>query len=139
MNALALKASQRQPADASLCEGLLDEVRSHVPVVDQALERFGERLVVDYLPTQSDAASPPWQRRDDFLDAARDCCAEVLDAETAALLRDELEQQPVVLTANHHGVDFFAQSVQGSLLFSRRRPTNRVRPPSWDSIRRDSW
>lgn len=121
MNALALQAPRLQSADTDLCDRLLDEVRAAVSVVDQVLERFGDRPVVDYLPTQIDAASPAWQPRDDFLDAAHDGCAAVLDGETATVLRDELERQPVVLTANHHGVDFFAQSVQGSLLFSRRR------------------
>jgi hypothetical protein len=37
------------------------------------------------------------------------------------MAREELKQSPVVLTANHHGVDYFAQSVQGTLLFSQRK------------------
>ena len=126
MNAIALKAS---PAgrDDTLVERLLDEVRAAVPVVDDVIERFGARTVVDYLPTQIDAASPAWQSREDFLDVVATIAGDLLDEETAALLRAELAVQPAVLTANHHGVDFFAQSVQGSLLFSRRRlPDGRV-------------
>jgi hypothetical protein len=44
--------------------------------------------------------------------------APLLGDEVAASVRASLVQVPLVLTANHHGVDYFSQSVQGSLIFS---------------------
>jgi hypothetical protein len=57
-------------------------------------------------------------------DAVYEYAAPLLGEEVAAMAREELKQSPVVLTANHHGVDYFAQSVQGTLLFSQRKLPN---------------
>ena len=37
------------------------------------------------------------------------------DKKIARNVCEDLRQSPVILTANHHGIDYFAQSVQGAL------------------------
>jgi hypothetical protein len=59
-----------------------------------------------------------YQSRDDLLDIVYRYAAPLLGESTALSTVQDLSASPVVLTANHHGVDYFAQSVQGSLIFS---------------------
>ena len=46
---------------------------------------------------------------------------ESLGTELGEAISDDLREMPQVLTANHHGIDTFAQSTQSNLLFSMRK------------------
>ena len=46
---------------------------------------------------------------------------ETLGFELGKAISEELREMPQVLTANHHGIDTFAQSTQSNLLFSMRK------------------
>ena len=46
---------------------------------------------------------------------------ETLGSELGEAVSEDLQEMPQVLTANHHGIDTFAQSTQSNLLFSMRK------------------
>ncbi len=46
---------------------------------------------------------------------------ETLGSELGEAISEDLQEMPQVLTANHHGIDTFAQSTQSNLLFSMRK------------------
>jgi hypothetical protein len=64
--------------------------------------------------------SEPLQPRNDLLEVVYRYVAPLLSEAVAEKAVQELEILPAILTANHHGVDFLAQSLQGSFLFSLR-------------------
>jgi len=68
------------------------------------------------------------QGRADLLEAVRDYASPLVGEALADRAADDLARAPVVLTANHHGVDFFAQSLQSSLAFSLRGIGTSTRP-----------
>ena len=55
---------------------------------------------------------------DDLLEAVRENIKPLLGESVAKRTADEIEATPIVLTANHHGVAYFAQDFQGSMIFS---------------------
>ncbi|MFT6926715.1 MAG: hypothetical protein ACJAZP_002335 [Psychromonas sp.] len=108
----------------SLIEHYLTEIRKRVPVVDRTLALYGDMPLSEYLDVVTETASERYQSHEDLGDAVYEYALPLLGEEAAAIAREELKQSPVVLTANHHGVDYFAQSVQGTLLFSQRKLPN---------------
>jgi hypothetical protein len=108
----------------SLIEHYLAEIRKRLPVVDKTLELYGELPLSEYLDVVTETPSERYQSHEDLADVVYEYAAPLLGEEVAAMAREELKQSPVVLTANHHGVDYFAQSVQGTLLFSQRKLPN---------------
>ncbi|WP_156948097.1 hypothetical protein [Marinobacterium jannaschii] len=105
----------------SLLEHYMGLIREKLPVVDRTLSDYGHLTIDEYLDVITKTPSASYQPSDDFAEAVYDCAAPLLGEETALLVRNELRQSPVVLTANHHGVDYFAQSVQGTMIFSQRK------------------
>ncbi|MBD3308926.1 hypothetical protein GF339_21110, partial [candidate division KSB3 bacterium] len=105
---------------ASLAESYLEIACDNLPVVNQALRDYGTTSLSAYLPTLLSDAYPSYQPRDDLLTVVYQYAASLLGSPIASRAVEDLARHPVVLT-NHHGVDYFSQSVQGSLLFALPR------------------
>lgn len=116
-----LNTDECAAGDDSLIEHFMAEIRKRLPVVDRVLAQYGDMPLSEYLEVVTETASERYQPHEDLADAVYEYALPLLGEEIAAMARDELIQSPVVLTANHHGVDYFAQSVQGTLLFSQRK------------------
>lgn len=102
----------------SLCDYWLRSVRERSPVMDKTLEDYAETSVTDYLNRVFRFSEQSYQPRSDLGEVLHDYIEPLLGPELAEQTAVDITKDPVVLTANHHGVDYFAQSVQGSLLFS---------------------
>jgi len=109
-------------ADSSLVETCMETIRRRLPVVDRTLREHGRSSLGDYLQQVTRCTPESYQPRADLGEAVYGYAAPLLGESVARQARAELDLCPAVLTANHHGVDFFAQSVQGTLLFSLRSP-----------------
>lgn len=99
----------------------LNRIREHLPVIDRTLSRFGEQSLADYCKAQPFQRRQPLQPIKDLLEEVYSYSRTILGPEIAEKLTADLENYPLVLTANHHGVDYFAQSFQGNLLFDYYR------------------
>lgn len=99
-------------------EQALALAREGAAVIDRTLQRCGRASIRDYGRELLKPPPPSVQSPDDFIGVVRELVAELFGEDTAAMLAADLTENPVALTANHHGVDYFAQSVQGSLLFA---------------------
>lgn len=104
--------------EAAPLETALGIAKNCSPVIDRTLRDYGDVSIRDYGRELLKPPSPSIQPTGDFIRIAREMTCELLGKETAEMLATDLEKNPVVLTANHHGVDYFAQSVQGSLIFA---------------------
>ena len=104
----------------SFAEQALALVSARSPVVKRTLDRFGPVGLANYLRQSLSICEPPLQPRNDLLEIVYRYTAPLLGETIAEKAAQELQMLPAVLTANHHGVDFLAQSVQSSLLFSLR-------------------
>ena len=89
-----------------------------MPAVDALLARHETTKLRDYVAQLGLRKLPGYQSSRDFIDEVSNYTGEVLGSELGAAVAEELREKPQVLTANHHGIDFFAQSTQSNLLFS---------------------
>ncbi|MDM8540853.1 hypothetical protein QUF90_07175 [Desulfococcaceae bacterium HSG9] len=91
-------------------------------VVKRTIHQYGDFSLGTYINrfTPSDH-SKAYQSRDDLYQIIKQYCHSFTDARVAKLLVHDLATNPVVLTANHQGTDYFAQSVQGTLIFALNR------------------
>ena len=106
------------PAKAyGIMDELLYQVRKRLPSIDRILDQFADKSLKDYFRELSYSQPQPLQTADDLLEAVVTYIAPILGEHTAKELARDLENHPVVLTANHHGVDYFAQSFQGNFSF----------------------
>ena len=108
------------PPNACFIDQSLAQVCARSPVVKRTLDSYGQASLVDYLRQTLTICKNPLQPRNDLLEVVYRYAAPLLGDTVAEQAVQELQTLPAVLTANHHGVDFMAQSVQGSLLFSLR-------------------
>jgi hypothetical protein len=69
-----------------------------------------------------------FQPNDDLLDLVHRLVTPQFGKEKARQAIHDLERMPLVLTANHHGVTYFAQDFQGNLIFALNRIHNGEAP-----------
>ena len=103
-----------------LAEHYLKLVCDSSPVVKRAIDNFSDTSIPDYLSQVLVTSDSPLQSRNDLWEVVYRYVESLLGTELAELTVLELEALPAILSANHHGVDFLAQSVTGSLVFSLR-------------------
>lgn len=110
-------------------ERYLDIVCQHLPVVNRIIDQYGDVSLAEYLQKLiliSEKTAQSYQKRDDLLDVVYRYVAPLLGESLAQRAVRDLAEHPVVLTANHHGVDYFSQSMQGSLIFSLNAITEAI-------------
>ena len=96
-------------------------IRDLLPAVDALIERHRDTRLRDYVDLLGQGQARPLQCRRDFVAEVAAYTGETLGPGLGAAIAEELHEMPQVLTANHHGIDTFAQSTQSNLLFSLRR------------------
>lgn len=106
----------RSGKSMGLADAMLGRVLAALPGAAAAVRASGETPLARYAAGLLAPARPGLQSRDDFLDAAGAEAGRLLGPDAAAALVRGLDARPAALTANHHGADFQAQSVQGTLL-----------------------
>ena len=101
---------------ATLAEDHLQALASRLPALQRALVQHGTQALGDYVRGLSRAA-PGTSLQDpaDLASCVHRRCAAMLGDQVAHKAAEELSTTARVLTANHHGVDYFAQSLQGTL------------------------
>ena len=101
-----------------IAERYLSAACEHSTVIDQTIDKFGDVCLASYIELVTSVGNDSYQASDDLLDVVYRYAFPLLGESVARQLSVDLNICPIVLTANHHGIDFFAQSVQGNLLFS---------------------
>ena len=99
-------------------EELLDIACENSPVIKHAIHKYGELSLSDYLQQLMPSNNVSLQGIDDLVMVVHTYVSQLLGETIAQTVSQDLRSNPVVLAANHHGVDYFSQSVQGSLIFS---------------------
>ena len=92
-----------------------------MPAVDALLSRYATAKVSDYVAQLGQPNASPFQDNQDFIREVANYTRETLGPELGKAISEDLHELPQVLTANHHGIDTFAQSTQSNLLFSMRK------------------
>ncbi len=95
-----------------------DLVYKYSPIIKKTIAEHGETTIAEYLARYPLPMGNGCQEKDDFFEVVHDYLLPIHGESIARRTVTDLSNTPVALTANHHGVDFFAQSVQGTLLFS---------------------
>ena len=102
----------------STAEAYLEATCQSSPIIYHTIDKYGDVTLKDYLtkllPNQHDS----YQERDDLIGIVYRYTKEILGGAIASRTARDLSENPIVLTANHHGIDYFSHSFQGSLLCS---------------------
>ena len=102
-------------------ETYLSSIRNILPAFDEMLARHENTKLGDYVEQLNRHNTTGFQDKQDFIAEVGKYTHETLGPELAQVISEELQESPKVLTANHHGIDTFAQSTQTNLLFSLRK------------------
>lgn len=113
---------------SSTARQYLETACRKLPVIQRTIRTFGDASLCEYLEHVTAIDPRSLQPRTDFIDTLKDDIAPLLGNIIADRAAIDVEQTPVVLTANHHGVDYFSHSVQGNLIFSLHRYQDRSIP-----------
>jgi len=90
------------------------------------LAKFGDRSLTEHLRMLTPYSARSLQSREDLFAVIYDEARRYYGDRVAELAVRDLRAEPVLPTSNHFGIDTFADSVQGTLLFSSRRlPSHR--------------
>ncbi|MCM2286427.1 MAG: hypothetical protein NDI81_16710 [Desulfobacula sp.] len=100
-------------------DALLDLACKGLPKVGRIIGQYGDLSLPGYLETLvPDAGTPSYQPRKDLLEVVRQYIEPLLGLDAAKTAVQDLEERPVVLTASHFGVEYFAQTFQGRVIFA---------------------
>ena len=99
-------------------------IRELLPAVDALILRHETMPLRAYVEALAESRATPWQSNHDFVAEVSSYTQEILGPALGSAIGEELQENPQVLTANHHGIDTFAQSTQSNLLFSLRKRAN---------------
>ena len=94
-----------------------ENIAQHVPVVKHTLSEYGSSTVSGYTKKCLTSPAISYQSKTDLATVIMQYVTPLLGRSIANNAAERITKKPVVLTANHHGIDYFAQSVQSSLLF----------------------
>ena len=112
-------AEQQQNSPANQ---YLDTACQSLPVVKLTIRKYGDLPLCTYIDRfASPDHTKTFQSCNDLFQIIEQYCLSFYDVLAAKRVVRDLETNPVVLTANHQGVDYFAQSVQGTLIFALNR------------------
>ena len=114
---------------SSTPEEYLDLACQHSPIINQTIKEYGKLSLSQYLRHFTPNGNTYYQNLDDFVTVLHDYIAPLLGAKIAQQVSKHISKKPVVLSANHHGVDYFSHSVQGSLIFSLSNPSDNGATP----------
>ena len=104
-------------------ESCLNVARENFSVLRNTLNKHGNNTLSEYLNYIKPKHQSSCQSIGDLLDVIKRYIQPLLGESKARQAADDIELSPVVLTANHHGVTYFAQDFQGSLIFSLNKIT----------------
>jgi hypothetical protein len=95
----------------------LDTVCHHSSILDNVINKQGRWSLKAYLNSIQLNYDLAIQPTDDVINITYRYLNPLFGESIARAACIDLENFPVVLSANHHGVDYFSHSIQGSLLF----------------------
>ena len=99
-------------------EQCLEQLRKAIPEAMELMESpAGELSLANYARAMP-GGGPALQDADDLIALAQTEAGRLFSPATGAALRRELENRFLALTANHHGVDFHPEFLQGDLIFA---------------------
>ena len=101
-----------------ILESHLYNVCQHSSILENVINAHGEWPLGAYLNSIEPNDCLSLQPLSDVIDSVYHFLKPLLGQPIAKESAIDLEEFPVVLTANHHGVDYFSHSIQGSLLFA---------------------
>jgi hypothetical protein len=102
-------------------ECYLEVALEHSPILNRVVGEYGEASLKDYLSKLRPNEEGGYQDREDLIDIVYQYTKRLLGDVVALQTAKDFSENPIVLTANHHGVDYFSHSFQASLLFSLYR------------------
>jgi hypothetical protein len=117
MSTLATLAANHSGSGICPSEPILRALGDRVAVLGGTLAARGSWSVSEYTRSIQNT-NQSFQPRSDLAAAVGEYVGELLGPGLAKRVAEQILEWPVALTANHHGVDTFAQSVQGTLLFA---------------------
>ena len=105
---------------ATMAARYLGAASDNLFAMRRTLSSYGATPLRLYVGNALRVAPSGYQTRADRMGVVHEEVSATLGPALAASTVEDLERSPMVLTANHHGVDFFAQSLNSSLAFSLR-------------------
>jgi len=118
MNQITNVSLEQQPNYNPLIYSCLKSIKQELPIVRRVLSENGSSTVDEYTKDLFSAPKESYQNIKDLEEVIVRYTSPLLGSSIAYKAAAAIGTNKVALTTNHHGVDYFAQSVQGSLLFS---------------------
>ncbi|MFA5904646.1 MAG: hypothetical protein WC836_11990, partial [Desulfobacula sp.] len=96
-----------------------------MPVVKKIIEKYGSVSLSQYINNFSIDRQPGFQSGSDLNKAVFQYTKPLLGKSVAERVAHDILNSPSVLTTTHHGIDYFANSVQGNLIYGAGALTGR--------------
>lgn len=101
------------------------EICRLLPVVKKIIEKYGSVSLSHYINNFSIDRQPGFQSGSDLNKAVFQYTTPLLGKSVAKRVAHDISNSPSVLTTTHHGIDYFANSVQGNLIYGAGALTGR--------------
>ena len=127
-----ISAAQADINNFSLIDEYLEKLCLSSKALNFAITRHGMNNIGEFIKKTNIIKNDSYQPCEDLIKIIHEYVEKLLGTQTALETIETIKNDKIALTANHHGVDYFAQSVQGSMLFSlifkEKLPSRKVIP-----------
>jgi hypothetical protein len=104
-----------------IAEYCIEEAREELAVLRRTIDECGGQTLYEYMKQLIPEPRASYQPMGDLLEVVKNYTQPLLGETLANKVVHDIEVCPLVLTANHHGVAYFAQDFQGGIIFSLKR------------------
>lgn len=102
----------------SIIQELMELAEENLPVVKRTILEYGDKGIDFYLKSiNHNSGTTSIDPRKDFINAVVDYLEPLLGQDVANRVANDIETFPVILTANHHGIEYLPQFMQGNILY----------------------
>jgi hypothetical protein len=101
-----------------LIDEYLQNLCAKSPSLENTIKSYGKSTIKDFILKINDQQSKDYDQTQGLSKIIYDYVSPLLGREIALQTISAINKQKISLTANHHGVDYFAQSAQGTMLFT---------------------
>jgi len=102
-------------------ESFYRSILDKLPGVSKVIQERGQLSLLEYAEDLFRNNVCSIQPRDDLIEVISTYSGRLLGSKTAALLERHFQENPVILTANHHGVSYKSITLHGQIIFALPR------------------
>lgn len=98
---------------------LIKQIKANAPLLKECMEKYDDYTLKEYFKVIKHKDVEEIESSKDLICAVKNYLSEFIEYDLVEKIANQILNQKIILTANHHEVEFCVQSVQGNILYDK--------------------